>query len=380
MAGPLSGIKVIELLGLGPAPYTCMLLADAGADILCLERPDPSADPTKPYHRIEKRSRPSVGIDLKHPDGIALVRDLVREADAFIEAFRPGVAERLGLGPEELLEVNPALVYGRMTGWGQEGSLAARAGHDINYISIAGALWGMGRADEVPSPPLNLVGDYGAGGMMLAFGITAALLEAKASGRGQVVDAAMVDGVASMMHLTYGMHFAGVWSEDRGSNLLDSGAHFYDVYETKDGGFMSVGAIEPQFYAELIELLGLSGETLAHQNDKRSWPAMKERFKEIFLTQTRGEWTSIFEGKDACVFPLLTTWEAPTHPYLVERGVFVEPEGVVQAAPVPRFSRTPAEISSPPSVPGADTVEALEAWGVERSRIDALLGDGALFS
>jgi alpha-methylacyl-CoA racemase len=378
MAGPLSGIKIIELAGLGPAPYACMLLADAGAEVLCIDRPDPYADPSKPYHKIENRSRPSVGINLKHQDGVALVRELVADADVFIEGFRPGVTERLGLGPDELLGVNPALVYGRMTGWGQEGALSRRAGHDINYISIAGALWSMGRADEVPSPPLNLVGDFGGGGMMLAFGVLAAVLEAKRSGRGQVVDAAMVDGTASMMQLVYGFYAQGVWTEQRAANVLDGGAHFYEVYEAADGGYVSVGAIEPQFYAELLDGLGLAGDELPQQFDRAQWPAMRERFKAIFKTRSRDEWTEIFEERDACVWPLLTNLEATTHPWLTEREVFVEREGIVQPSPAPRFSATPSEISKPPSIPGADTAEALAAWGVEPARIEALRAEGAL--
>ena len=379
MAGPLSGIKIVELAGLGPAPYACMMFADAGADVLCIDRPDPSAVPGTPYYKIENRSRQSVGINLKHPDGIALVKELVKDADAFIEGFRPGVTERLGIGPDDLMAVNPALVYGRMTGWGQEGALSKRAGHDVNYISIAGALWSMGRAEEVPSPPMNLVGDFGGGSMMLAFGVTAALLQAKISGQGQVVDATMVDGTASMMHLVYGFHFQKTWNEERGRNILDSGAHFYEVYETKDGKYMSVGAIEPQFYALLLEGLGLAGTDLPHQYARDQWPAMKEKLKAIFLTKTRDEWTEIFSPLDACVWPLLTTWEAPTHPYLTEREVFVEIEGMVQPAPAPRFSVTKSEISKPPSIPTADTTEGLTRWGIDPARIDALRADGALF-
>jgi alpha-methylacyl-CoA racemase len=380
MAGPLAGVKIIELAGLGPAPYACMLLADAGAEILCIDRPDAFANPEEPYHKIEKRSRPSVGINLKNPEGAALVRELVGGADAFIEGFRPGVAERLGLGPDDLTAINPALVYGRMTGWGQQGALAERAGHDINYIAIAGALWSMGRADEVPAPPLNLVGDYGAGGMMLAFGVTAALLEAKRSGFGQVVDAAMVDGTASMMHLVYGFHQQGTWTEQRGANTLDSGAHFYEVYETSDGQYVSVGAIEPQFYTQLLEGLALDPAELPSQFDRAQWPAMKERFRTIFKARTREAWCEVFDGRDACVWPLLSTWEAPSHPYLTEREVFVEIEGVTQPSPVPRFSRTPSTISKPPSIPTADTSSALVEWGVATERLEALRESGALFA
>ena len=376
MAGPLSGIKVVELAGLGPAPYAGMLLADLGADVLLIDRPDPHA--THPFHKLENRSRPSVAVNLKHEDGIALVRDLVSNADAFIEGFRPGVCERLGLGPEVLLSDNPRLVYGRMTGWGQDGPLADRAGHDLNYLAVSGALWSMGRAGEVPAPPLNLVADYGAGGMLLAFGVLAALLEAKGSGTGQVVDATMVDGVASMLHLVYGFHLSGVWNEERGRNVLDSGAHFYEVYRTADDKFVAVGAIEPQFYAVLIDGLGLADEELPHQYDRSQWESMKERFAAIFATRTRDEWTECFTGKDACVSPVLTTWEARTHPWLVDRGTFEEIEGTLQAAPVPRFSRTPGAITKPPSLPGEDTDTALRAWGVAAERIAALRANGAL--
>ncbi len=329
---------------------------------------------------VELRSRQNVGVNLKDPRGVELVRELVEQAHAFIDPFRPGVAERLGLGPTELLERNPALVYGRMTGWGQEGHLAERAGHDINYTALSGALWAMGRADEVPAPPLNLVADFGGGGMMLAFGMTAALLEARGSGQGQVVDAAMIDGVASMMHFTYGMRASGAWSSERGSNLLDSGAPFYDVYETSDGGYMAVGAIEPQFYALLLERLGLDAAGLPHQYDKQSWPAMKERFKALFESKSRAAWEEIFDGSDACVVPLLSIDEAPQHLLLSERQVYVEDEGVIQPGPVPRFSRTKAVISKAPSAPGADTRTALASWGIGESVIDELLEDGALFS
>jgi len=380
MAGPLSGIKIIELAGIGPAPYACMLLADAGAEILCVDRPSGALTATPARYRIEQRSRQNVGVNLKDPLGVELVRELAEQAHAFIEPFRPGVAERLGLGPTELLARNPALVYGRMTGWGQEGHLAERAGHDINYTALSGALWGMGRVDEVPAPPLNLVADFGGGGMLLAFGMTAALLEARGSGQGQVVDAAMIDGVASMMHFTYGMRASGSWSSERGSNLLDSGAPFYDVYETSDGGFMAAGAIEPQFYALLLERLGLDPAEMPPQYDKASWPATKERFKALFKSKTRAAWEEIFEGSDACVVPLLSIDEAPRHPLLTERQVYVDEEGVLQPGPVPRFSRTKAVISKAPSAPGADTATALAAWGIEESVIAELLERGALFS
>jgi len=378
VAGPLEGIKIIELAGIGPSPYACMLLADAGADVLRLERPG-GMDPNATVNwDLMARSRESVGINLKAPDAVALVLDLVADADAVIEGFRPGVAERLGLGPEDCWAVNPAIVYGRMTGWGQDGPLGPRAGHDINYISIAGALWPIGRAGDVPVPPLNLVGDFGGGGMMLAFGITAALLEAKRSGKGQVVDAAMVDGSASLMTMTHAFKVAGLWKEERGANMLDTGAHFYEVYETSDGKFMAVGAIERQFYAELLDGLGLASEELPDQMDRSSWSAMKERFKEIFKTKTRDEWVAIFEDRDACTTPVLSPFEAPEHRHNVARAAFVEVDGVVQPAPAPRFSRTPGEVSKAPSFAGADTDAALARWGVDEERRQALKASGAI--
>jgi alpha-methylacyl-CoA racemase len=324
------------------------------------------------------RSRQSVGIDLKNPEAIALVLELLVDADGLIEGFRPGVAERLGLGPDAALKANPALVYGRMTGWGQDGPLGDRAGHDINYISIAGALWPIGRKGDVPVPPLNLVGDFGGGGMMLAFGMVAALLEAKNSGKGQVVDVAMVDGAASLMTMTHAFKVAGLWKEERGVNMLDSGAHFYEVYETKDGGFMAVGAIERKFYDELLDGLGLNLADLPDQMDREKWAETKETFKKIFKTKTRDEWTAIFEDRDACTTPVMAPFEAPEHRHATARDIFVEVDGVTQPAPVPRFSVTPAEISKPASYPGQDTVDALARWGVDAGRIAALQASGAV--
>ena len=293
MSGPLEGIGVIELAGIGPSPYACMLLADAGADVLRLER-SPGGDPGPgPHWDVLNRSRRSVAVDLKHPEATALVLDLVARADALVEGFRPGVAERLGLGPEVCLARNQRLVYGRMTGWGQEGPMADTAGHDIDYIALAGALWPIGRAGEKPVPPLNLVGDFGGGGMLLAFGMVSALLEAARSGRGQVVDAAMVDGAASLMTMTFSFRQLGWWKEQRGVNILDTGAHFYEVYETSDGGFMAVGGIEEKFYAALLEGLGLAEADLPDQNDRERWPEMKERFADIFRTRTRAESRSV---------------------------------------------------------------------------------------
>ena len=377
MPGPLEGIRIVELAGLGPAPYACMLLADAGADVLRLERPGPT--PTAaPHWDLLNRSRPSVAVDLKHPGAIELILDLVAGADALVEGMRPGVAERLGLGPDACLGRNQGLVYGRMTGWGQDGPLANDVGHDIDYIALSGALWGIGRAGERPVPPMNLVGDFGGGGMLLAFGLTAALLSARSSGAGQVVDAAMTDGSASLMTMAHSLLAAGLSSELRGANLLDSGAHFYEVYETKDGRFVAVGAIEPRFYAALLEGLGLEGEALARQMDSAAWPAMKERFASVFKERTRDEWTAHFAGTEACVAPVLSPLEARDHPHNVARGTFVEVAGVRQPGPAPRFSRTPGAISSPPEQPGRSTESALLRWGVARERIDALRASGAL--
>jgi alpha-methylacyl-CoA racemase len=378
VSGPLQGVKVIELAGIGPSPYAAMLLADAGAQVIRLERATSAAPAQAPYWDLLNRSRPSVGIDLKHPDAVALTLRLVADADVLIEGFRPGVAERLGLGPDDCLAVNPRLVYGRMTGWGQSGPLADTAGHDIDYIAIGGALWAMGREEDNPVPPLNLVGDFGGGGMLLAFGVLAALVEARGSGQGQVVDTAMVDGAASLMTMIYAFHHLGMWQERRGSNILDTGAHFYEVYETADGKWFAVGGIEPKFYAELLKGLGLSDEVLPEQNDREQWPAMKKRFAEIFLTKTRDEWAAIFEGTDACASPVLSPFEAHLHPHNQARGTFVEVEGIVQPGPAPRFSRTPSSVSKPPSPPGADTVAGLLAWGLSDAEIKSLQESGAV--
>jgi alpha-methylacyl-CoA racemase len=381
MSGPLSGIKIIELAGIGPAPYACMLLADAGADIIRVDRPPraPSgAEHTGPHWDILARSRRSASVDLKRPEGVEVVLDLVSGADALIEGFRPGVAERLGLGPTDCLARNKRLVYGRMTGWGQDGPLAMSAGHDIDYIAIAGALWPIGRAGEAPVPPLNLVGDFGGGGMMLAFGMCAALVEAQRSGEGQVVDAAMVDGAASLMSMTYAFKQLGLWTDGRGCNTLDSGAYFYEVYDTSDGKWFAVGAIEQQFYEKMLELIGLDAKDLPPQNDRSSWPEMKERLAAIFKTKTRDEWAAIFEGTDGCGAPVLSPWEAHEHEHNRVRGTFVEVAGVTQPGAAPRFSRTPAGVSRPPSFPGADTEDALADWGIGAERIAALRDLGAI--
>jgi len=380
MGGPLEGVRVVELAGIGPGPYTCMLLADLGAEVVRIDRATGSrpAPDAGPHWDLLVRSRRSVGVDLKSPDGVELVLDLVARADALVEGWRPGVAERLGLGPDDCLARNPRLVYGRMTGWGQDGPLALRAGHDIDYIALSGALWSIGRAGEPPVPPLNLVGDFGGGGMLLAFGIAAALVEAQRSGQGQVVDAAMVDGAASLMTMTHAMHHLGMWNDDRAANKLDTGAPYYEVYETADGKWFAIGAIEPQFYAELVSVLGLQGEKLPAQNDRSQWGAMKERFAAIFRTRTRDEWAAAFEGTDACGAPVLSPWEAHEHPHNAVRETFVEVAGVRQPAPVPRFSRTAASISLPPSPSGLHADEVLGDWGVDEERIASLRKSGAI--
>jgi alpha-methylacyl-CoA racemase len=380
MSGPLEGVRIIELAGLGPAPFAGMMLADAGADIVRIDRYDRATYPplAEPHVDLMNRGRRSVAVDLKHPEGVELVVGLAETADGFMEGFRPGVAERLGLGPQECLARNPKLVYGRMTGWGQDGPMANTAGHDIDYISLAGALEPMGRAGERPYPPLNLVGDFGGGGMLLAFGMLAAILHARATGEGQVVDAAMVDGAASLMAMTYTLRASGIWKDERGTNLLDTGAHFYEVYETSDGGYFSVGAIEPQFYAELIRLMGLADTDMPDQSDRDQWPAMKERFTAVFATKTRKEWEEVFEGSDACAAPVLSPAEAPDHPHNQFRGTFTEVAGVVQPSPSPRFGRTPGSIRRPPPNPGQHGDEALADWGLDDAAINGLRKAGAI--
>ena len=373
--GPLEGIRLLEIAGIGPGPFAAMLLADMGAEVLRIERPgggtiaklwpDSAAD-------VMSRGRRCICVDLKHPDGAALVLDLIEQADGLFEGNRPGVMERLGLGPDTCLERNPRLVYGRMTGWGQDGPLAAAAGHDINYIALAGALNPIGRRGQPPTPPLNLVGDYGGGGLMLAFGMVCALLECKSSGRGQVVDSAIVDGAALLTSVLHGLEHAGFWNEQRGSNMIDSGAHFYDAYETADGKYISLGSFEPQFYAELIQRLGLDGEEMPQQMDQASWPEQKRRFESLFRSRTRDEWCEILEGTDVCFAPVLSLREAREHPHNLARGSFLEVEGVPQPAPAPRFSRTAPEIRRPPARPGEHTASALRDWGIGRERIARL--------
>jgi alpha-methylacyl-CoA racemase len=378
VAGPLTGIRVVELGGIGPGPFCGMVLADMGADVVRLDRPGGS--PGALAGDLLQRGRRSLAVDLKHPDGAGLVLDLIARSDAVIEGFRPGVTERLGLGPDDCLARNPKLVYGRMTGWGQDGPLASAAGHDINYIALAGALYPIGRSGDGPVPPLNLVADFGGGGMVLAFGVACALVEAERSGQGQVVDAAMVDGAAVLTTLFHGLRAMGLWNDERGTNLLDGGAYFYDAYECADGKHVAIGSLEPQFHAELLERLGLEEEVdeLPRQHDRSQWPAMKERMAVIFKTRTRDEWCELMEGSDVCFAPVLSFGEAPEHAHNVARGTFVKVDGVVQPAPAPRFSRTPGEIARGPVEPGAHTDEVLAELGVSPERIAELRTAGVI--
>jgi alpha-methylacyl-CoA racemase len=379
-SGPLAGVRVIEVAGIGPGPFCAMMLADMGAEVLRVDRTGP-ADlglPVAPRFSVLNRGRRSVALDLKNPGAVAAVKRLVAGADALIEGFRPGVMERLGLGPDVCLDVNPRLVYGRMTGWGQDGPLAAAAGHDINYIALAGVLHSIGRKGGPPVPPLNLVGDFGGGGMYLAFGVVCALLEAQQSGRGQVVDAAMVDGAASLAAAVFGLRAMGIWNDERGDNILDSGAPWYDVYETQDGAYVAIGSIEGRFYADLLRLTGLEGEALPPQRDKARWGELRARLTEVFKQKTREEWCRILEGSDVCFAPVLSLTEAPAHPHNRARGTFVEVEGVMQPGPAPRFSRTPAAIQHPPARPGEHTEEALRDWGFTADDLADLRAQGAL--
>jgi len=378
--GVLSGYKIVEFAGIGPAPMCAMLLADMGAEVLRLDRAEDASlgIHTDPKYNVLGRGRRSVAVDLKRKEGTEVALRLAQKADALIEGFRPGVMERLGLGPGVCLARNPRLVYGRMTGWGQDGPLALAAGHDINYIALTGALHSIGRKDEAPVPPLNLVGDFGGGGVYLALGVVAGLLEAQKSGKGQVIDVAMIDGAASLMAAIYGLRGAGIWSDKRGENILDTGSHYYNVYETSDGKYVAVGSIESKFYAELLRLTGLEGEKLPRQNDRAAWSAMQERLAAIFKTKSRDEWCAIMEGSEVCFAPVLTMQEAPQHPHNRHRATFVEVEGVVQPAPAPRFARTPSAVQRPPARPGEHTEEALHDWGFNASELERLRTAGAI--
>ncbi|MBO6784604.1 MAG: CoA transferase [Alphaproteobacteria bacterium] len=379
-SGPLVGLKVVELAGIGPGPFACMLLADLGADVIKIDRPaDAGLGVPRGYeYDLATRSRPSVAVDLKNSDGVETVLKLVESADVLIEPFRPGVTEKLGLGPDECLARNPKLVYARMTGFGGTGPLAKAAGHDINYTALSGALHAIGPAEK-PVPPLNLIGDYGGGALYLAFGVLAAIYEAQRSGQGQVVDAGMVDGAASLMIPVMGLHASGYFTDKRASNILDGGAPFYDAYECADGKFVSIGAIEKKFYALLLDKLGLAdADDLPDQMDRERWPELKARFAEIIRGKTRDEWVEIMEGTDVCFAPVMSMSEVHTHPHNIARENFVDVAGVTQPAPAPKFSRTPGRIHSPPSVPGEHTDSALAAWGFAEGDIAALKASGAI--
>lgn len=377
--GTLDGLRVIELSSIGPVPFAAMMLADLGADVLRIDRPGgPLADVAPPDRNALNRGRRSVAVDLKARGGEVVLR-LCESADVLIEGFRPGVMERLGLGPEVCTKRNPRLVYARMTGWGQEGPYAPTAGHDINYIALSGALAHIGLRGHPPTPPINLIGDYGGGGMLLVVGVLAALHERERSGIGQVIDAAMVDGAALLATVLYTMRAQGVWCDERGTNVLDGGAHFYGAYECADGRYVAVGSLEPQFYAQLLRRIGLEDEVLPEQMDRTAWPAMQERLAAIFKSKTREEWCQIMEGTDVCFAPVLTTDEAPEHPHNAQRGTFVKLGGVLQPAPAPRFSRTPSAITRPPAVPGEHTDETLRDWGFGESDIRQLHEVGAVF-
>ena len=372
--GPLGGITIIELAGIGPGPFCGMMLSDMGADVIRVDRITPN--PRAPRD-VMQRNRKSIAVNLKDPAGVDVVLKLVESADGLFEGFRPGVTERLGLGPDECLARNPQLVYGRMTGWGQEGPIAHAAGHDINYIGLAGALHAIGEPGGKPVPPLNLIGDFGGGGMLLAFGLVCALLEAQKSGKGQVVDAAMVDGAASLMAAFFGMADRG-FVEQRGSNLLDGGSHFYNTYETKDSKHICIGSIEPQFYELLVKHADLETAEFGAQMNREQWPDLRKKLADVFRTKTRDEWCEIMEGTDICFAPVLSIWEAPQHPHNVARKSFVELDGVTQPAPSPRFSRTEAEVSHGSRRPGADTAEVLNVAGYDSSEIDRLRSIGAV--
>jgi alpha-methylacyl-CoA racemase len=376
--GPLTGLRVVELQGIGPGPFCGMMLADMGAEIIRIDRSAAVGSGARSAD-VLARGRKSIAVDLKNPQGVETVLKLVETADVLLEGFRPGVTERLGLGPDVCLERNPKLVYGRMTGWGQTGTMAHAAGHDINYISLSGVLHAIGEPGSRPTPPLNLVGDFGGGGMLLAFGIVAALYERGVSGKGQVIDAAMTDGSALLMNSIFGLMGQGVWNQNRGSNLLDGGAHFYGTYETKDGRFVSIGSIEPQFYALLLEKTGLDQDPdLAKQMSRDDWPKLREKLAAVLATKTRDEWDEIMLGTDICYAPILNFDEAVAHPHNQARNTFVASADIVQAAPAPRFSRTEPELPEPPVAPGEHSEEVLASIGLDAAAIAELKSSGAV--
>ena len=360
--GPLTGVKIVEFAGIGPGPFCGMLLSDLGADVVRIDRPGDGS--LGHPNDVNSRGRRSIGLNLKDPEDVKTALALIAKADGLIEGFRPGVMERLGLGPEEALAANKKLVYGRMTGWGQFGPLSHAAGHDLNYIALTGALHAMGRKNQPPAPPLNLVGDFGGGALYLAFGLCAGIIHARESGEGQIIDCAMTDGAASLASMFYGMRASGIWTDERESNLLDGGAHFYDTYECADGKWVSIGSIEPQFYAILLEKAGLTDPEFNKQMDREAWPSLKQKISDVLLQKTRDEWCEIMEGTDICFAPVLSMAEAPKHPHNAERETFVEIKGVVQPAPAPRFSKTPGKIAGLPPGRGEHTEEILKEWGV----------------
>ena len=386
--GTLDGVKIIEMAGIGPAPFCGMLLADMGADVLRVDRLTASDLGVDVPTRLDllNRSKRSIAVDLKSRQGLATVKELIARADVVIEGFRPGVMEKLGLGPDVCLQINPRLVFGRMTGWGQEGPLSQAAAHDLNFIALTGMLSTIGHKGQAPAIPLNVIGDFGGGALYLAMGVLAAVIQARSSGLGQVVDAAIVDGVSSLLTMQYSFKQTGIWSDERGSGLLNGGAPFYNVYQTKDGGYISIATVEEKFYAELLERIGLNADDLPNeegryaaelsaQNDQGSWAHMSLRFAEIFKTRTRAEWCEILEGTDACFAPVLDMNEAVTHPHNVARQMFTEVDGVLNPQPAPRFSRTPSAISRPPPKTGADADEALPGWGFSAEQISVLKRD-----
>jgi alpha-methylacyl-CoA racemase len=376
--GPLDGVRVIEIASLAPAPFGCMVLADLGADVLRVDRPDLSGRQALPPVDPLCRSRRSIRLNLKNPAGVDVLLRLTDGADVLVEAFRPGVAERLGFGPDVCAARNPRLVYARMTGWGQDGPLAETAGHDIDYIAVSGSLDPIGRAGERPLPPLNLVGDFGGGGMLLAVGVLAALLERERSGLGQVVDAAMVDGSALLASFLYGLRAAGAWQDERGTNVLDGGAPFYDTYATADGRYLAVGALEPKFFTELLARLGIDETSLRAQYDRSGWPELRARLTEVFAGRTQAEWVEVFTGSDACVAPVVSPREAPGHPHNAARKTFIDVGGVTQPAPAPRFGRSACDPPSPPARPGADTDDVLAGLGISAADITSLRDRGAV--
>ena len=374
--GPLTGIRVVEMAGIGPGPFTAMMLSDLGAEVIRVDRLSHKGI----GHRanVLNRGRKSIAVDLKNPRGVATTLRLIKQADAVLEGFRPGVMERLGLGPEECLSVNPRLIFARMTGWGQSGPLSQAAGHDINYISIAGALGAMGYADRPPAPPLNLVGDFGGGAMYLITGILAALVERATSGQGQIIDAAMSDGTANLLSPFFGLMAMNMWTTDRFSNRLDGGAFYYGSYECSDGKYISIGSLEPQFYALLLKKAEITDPEFQEQLDEAAWPAKRKKLIEIFKTKTRQQWCDIMEGTDVCFAPVLDLKEAPNHPHNIDRKAFVELDGVVQPAPAPRFSRTQGEIQGPAAMAGEHTREVWSAWNFTDQEIDELQAAGAI--